>query len=285
MDRVKAKFEPSSYSLCTDDAITNLAMARLDGNTQINLCGPHGVNRAAIMATDETEVQDSEFKVFNRTLRRFMEKSSRCKYNQKFLNNDGWIKFKWLANTRWDSMCFALETIRHNFDVLKEAQIDHALIKNYSKQDILQQYYDLILPMRQMNQKMQLTSQTSGQLVAKSYHMLLIHFAHFTQNSSNVHMLRRFANNLVNNINSRMTVASPIRLLWIAFYKLRFIQHLVTWPFPMHKLRIKSFSFIWKIVSNDMKTKSKTGPELNQMSRLLPKQKPSMFKTLRSSLK
>lgn len=94
LDRVKAKFEPSSYSLCTDDAITNLAMARLDGNTQINLCGPHGVNRAAIMATDETEVQDSEFKVFNRTLRRFMEKSSRCKYNQKFLNNDGWIKFK-----------------------------------------------------------------------------------------------------------------------------------------------------------------------------------------------
>ena len=205
LDQVKAQFKINSnqYSLCTDGASANLAMARIDGNTQINLCGPHGINNAATMATDETEAEVPEFKAFNKAVRSFLEKSSRCKFNQKFVNYDGWIKLKSLANTRWDSFCIALESILHNFDILKEAQIDHILIKDYSK-IVLQQYYDLILPMRQINQKMQLTSQTSGHLVATSYHKLLIHFARFTEDNSNAYMLRKFANKLVNNINSRM---------------------------------------------------------------------------------
>ena len=203
LDRVKAQFKPGSYSLCTDGASANLAMARIDGNTKINLCAPHGINNAATMATEETEAQDSEFKEFNKVVRSFLEKSTRCKFNQRFLNYDGWIKLKSLANTRWDSFCISLESILHNFDILKEAQINHALINNYSK-SILQQYHDLILPMRHINQEMQLTSQTSGHLVAPSYHKLLTHFAGFAHDSSNAYMLRRFANNLANNINSRM---------------------------------------------------------------------------------
>ena len=203
LDAVKKEFGIGSYSLCTDGASTNLAMARIDGDTQINLCSPHGINNAASMATTETEAEDPDFKKFNKSVRSLLEKSSRCKYNQKFVKKEGWVKLKSLANTRWDSFCISLESILHNYDILKEAGVDHDLIKNYSK-GIIEQYYQLILPMRQINQKMQLTTQTSGHLVAPSYHQLLIHFANFAEDASKSMMLRRYANKLVNNINDRM---------------------------------------------------------------------------------
>ena len=203
LDKVKADFGIGSYSLCSDGASANLSLARIDGDTQINLCSPHGINNAAEMATTEAEEEDEEFKKFNKTVRKFLEKSSRCKFNQKFLHHEGWVKLKAIANTRWDSFCTSLESILHNYDILKDAGISHDLITKYSK-CLIQQYYDLILPMRQTNQKMQLTTQTSGHLVAPSYHQLLVQFAHFAEDSSKAMMLRRFANKLVNNINARM---------------------------------------------------------------------------------
>ena len=175
-DEVKQQFEMAkynNYSLNTDGASSNRKLAELDGNRQLNLCGPHGLNNTADCGIKQHSKDDAEFKIFNDHIKNFSSKASRRKYNQRFASNEKWVKLKSLADTRWDSMCIVLEAIIKNYDILVENKIDHPLFQNYPKQ-YLEEYFNLIVPMRNANVQMQMTSKTSGHLVALNYHNLLI---------------------------------------------------------------------------------------------------------------
>ena len=206
LDEVKQQFEMAkynNYSLNTDGAKSNLKLAELDGNRQLNLCGPHGVNNVADCGIRNHCKADEEFKIFNNHIKDFSSKASRRKYNQQFSSNEKWIKLKSLAETRWDSMCIVLEAIITNYDILQENGIDHPLIKNYPKQ-YLEEYFNLIVPMRNANVQMQLTSRTSGHLVALNYHKLLVHFLDYSSGDAKPPFLKLLAKTMANEMIDRM---------------------------------------------------------------------------------
>lgn len=206
LERVKAEFklnEYENYSLCTDGASSNIKFAELDGQRQLNLCGPHGLNNAADSGIKELSNQNSEFKELNRLIKDFSSKASRRKYNQKFSHNEAWIKLKSIAETRWDSTCTVLEAIIHNFDILKNNNVNHPLIQDYPK-ELLQEYYYLLAPLRDANREMQLTTRTSGHLVALKYHSLLVHFLDYSSISTQPPMMKQLAQQLAKELTDRM---------------------------------------------------------------------------------
>ena len=206
LDKVKQQFELNkyeNYSLCTDGASSNVKFAELDNQRQLNLCGPHGLNNVADTGTKEASKQNDEFKELNRLVKDFSNKASRRKYNQKFATNDKWIKLKSLSDTRWDSMCTVLGAIIADYDILKDNKIDHPLIQKYPKQ-LLEEYYLLLNPLREANQQMQLTSRTSGHLVALNYHHLLIHFLEYSSIPTKPPMMQQLAKQLAKELTDRM---------------------------------------------------------------------------------
>ena len=210
LDKVKADFEiGNNYSLCTDGASNNIKLARLDGENgvprQLNLCAPHGTNNAADCATSTTENQDRNFKTLNREISNFLSTASRKKFNQKFVNHDGWVKIKGLCDTRWDSLCLSLESIVKNYQILKDENVNHALIKNYTK-ELLQEYLDLIQPMKTMNKDLQTVSKTSGHLVATKYNSLWVKYLNYSVDVSKPPMLKLYARNLADELDQRIKI-------------------------------------------------------------------------------
>ena len=206
LDQVKKQFEMAeyaNYSLNTDGASSNVKLAALDDNRQLNLCGPHGINNVADSGIKQHSKNDEEFKIFNNHIKNFSSKASRRKYNQRFASNDKWRKLKSLADTRWDSICTVLEAIITNYDILKENDIDHPLIKDYPKQ-YLEEYFNLIVPMRNANISMQMTSKTSGHLVALNYHQLLVHFLDYSSMSAKPPSLKLLAKTMAKEMVDRM---------------------------------------------------------------------------------
>ena len=210
LDQVRHEFGiGNNYSLCTDGASSNVKLARLDGENgqprQLNLCSPHGVNNAADCASKTTENQEKNFKTLNREIRNFLSTASRKKYNQLFMHSEGWVKIKGLADTRWDSLCLSMESIVKNYDILKDANINHALIKNYSK-EFLQEYLDLIKPMKSANKDLQNLLKTSGHLVATNFHNLWVNYMNYSVDTSKPPMLKLYARNLADEMNQRIEI-------------------------------------------------------------------------------
>ena len=209
LDKVTKEFGIKNYSLCTDGASSNLKLARLDGENgedrQLNLCGPHGNNNTAQSATKETEKKDSNFKKLNRDMQDFLSKASRKKYNQKFMAHEGWTKIKGLADTRWDSVAISLRSILKNFDILKEANINHPFITNYSK-ELLGEYLEIIMLMKNANENMQCVTKTSGHLVATNFHKLWVKYMDYSVNEEKPQMLRTFAKHLADELNQRIEI-------------------------------------------------------------------------------
>ena len=229
LDRVKKEFEiaTNNYSLCTDGASTNKKLAELDDNRQLNLCGPHGLNNSADCGVKEMSNRNDEFKELNRLIKDFSSKGSRKKYNQRFAMKENWIKLKSISNTRWDSLCIVLEAIIVNYDILKDNNVDHLLLKNYPK-EFLQEYHSLLVPLREANQSMQLTTRTSGHLVAAHYHNCLVHFLEYSSIATKPPVMKSFAQQLAQELIDRIDNTYAItrkqhrvnldRLLQCAFY-------------------------------------------------------------------
>ena len=206
LDEVKQQFEMAkynNYSLNTDGASSNRKLAELDDNRQLNLCGPHGLNNTADCGIKQHSKDDAEFKIFNDHIKNFSSKASRRKYNQRFASTEKWVKLKSLADTRWDSMCIVLEAIIKNYDILVENKIDHPLFQNYPKQ-FLEEYFNLIVPMRNANVQMQMTTKTSGHLVALNYHNLLVHFLNYSSTSAKPPTLKLLAKTMAKEVMDRM---------------------------------------------------------------------------------
>lgn len=207
LDDVKKEFDIQNYSLCTDGASSNLKLAKLDGENgksrQLNLCAPHGNNTCAVGAIQATEKEDDNFRQLNIHMHDFLSKASRKKFNQKFMSHDGWVKIKGLADTRWDSVAISLKSILKNYDLLKEAKIQHPFIDNYSKL-VLEEYLAIISPMKTANENMQIATKTSGHLVATYFHKLWVTYMEFSIDQSKPPMLRTFAKHLADQFNQRI---------------------------------------------------------------------------------
>ena len=206
LERVKEEFQLEgyeNYSLCTDGASSNVKLAELDNERQLNLCGPHGLNNVADAGIKAVSINNTELKQLNKLIKDFSSKASRRKYNQRFSSNDKWIKLKSISDTRWDSTCIVLSAIIADFDILKENNVNHPLIQNYPKQ-LLEEYYFLLSPLRDANQQMQLTSRTSGHLVALKYHSVLVHFMNYSSIQTKPPMMKELAQQMVKEVTDRM---------------------------------------------------------------------------------
>ena len=171
--------------------------------------------------------QNEEFKELNRLIKDFSSKGSRKKYNQRFSANENWIKLKSICDTRWDSLCVVIEAIIVNYDILKDNNVDHPLLQKYPK-EFLEEYYSLLLPLREANQSMQLTSRSSGHLVAATYHNCLVHFLDYSSIATKPPVMKLLAKQLAQELIDRMDDTYAItrkqhrvsldRLLQCAFY-------------------------------------------------------------------
>ena len=209
------------YVFLTDAASTNVAVA-----TQLNadfaICGPHTLHNACRNGLKEMAAEEEVFRNFFGDIKSILSKASRKHLNHRMMSEPGWIKMQSYVETRWVSLVDCLNGIVHNWDFLQGQAVP--LIQNNSRQ-LVEEFYQMMLPFKFSIKEMESTKRTSGHLVAIELNQLLIYYINYAYDKSKPMILQKLATQFVNQLeyymdgehNRRKRICS-IRLVQSAFY-------------------------------------------------------------------
>ena len=209
------------YVFLTDVASTNLAVAS-QLNADLAICGPHTFHNTFRNGLKEQAAEDEVFRKFFGDIKTTLSKASRKHMNHRMLSEPGWIKMQSYVETRWCSLVDCLNGIVHNWDFLQGQAVP--IIQNQSRQ-LVEEFYQMVLPFKYAIKGMESTKQTSGHLVALELNQLLIFYINYGNDKSKPMLLQNLAKQFVKQLEYYMDGTSQrkkricsIRLLQSAFY-------------------------------------------------------------------
>ena len=209
------------YVFLTDAASVNISVAS-QLNADLAICGPHTLHNTVRNGLKEQAAEDEVFRNFFGEIKTTLSKASRKHLNHRMLSEPGWIKMQSYVETRWCSLVDCLNGIVHNWDYLQGQAVP--LIQNNSRQ-LVEEFYQMMLPFKYSIKAMESTKRTSGHLVAIELNQLLIYYINYSNDKTKPTLLQNLAKQFVNQIEyymdgtpQRRKRICSIRLLQSAFY-------------------------------------------------------------------